>query len=113
MADDKSKTPPPVTLTKRAIAQVKKAAAREQQPKNSGLRIFLVQVGNGYRYDMQFETKTGERDHVSNQGGVNIYIDSVFASVLEGTQLDFYESKVGSGFIFHRPEQAAKKSQKR
>lgn len=106
MADEKSKTPPPVTLTKRAIAQFKKAVTREKQPKNSGLRILLEQVGNGYRYDMQFETKAGERDHISNQGGVTVYIDLAFASVMEGSQLDFYESKVGSGFIFHREPEA-------
>jgi iron-sulfur cluster assembly accessory protein len=102
---DETTTSAPVTLTKRAIAQVKKAAAREKQPKSSGLRILLVQVGNGYRYDMQFETKAGERDLVSNQGGVNVYVDVTFAPVLEGTELDFYESKVGNGFIFHRANQ--------
>lgn len=100
-----SDTPPPVELTKQAIAQIKEAAKREQQPKGTGLRILLVQVANGYRYDMQFDTKEMLGDHISSQGGLRVFIDPMAASSLRGTQIDYREFPGGQwgGFIFEKP----------
>ena len=100
-----SDTPPPVELTKLAIAQLKEAIKREQQPKGTGLRILLVQVANGYRYDMQFDVKEIAGDHVSSQGGLKVFVDPMAASSLRGTQIDYREFPGGKwgGFIFEKP----------
>ena len=100
-----SNTPAPVELTKLAIVQLKEAIKREQQPKGSGLRILLVQVANGYRYDLQFDTKEMPGDHVSSQGGVKVFVDPMAAATLMGSQLDYKEFPGGGwgGFIFERP----------
>lgn len=100
-----SENPPPVALTKRAIAQLKEAAKREQQPKGVGLRILLIQVANGYRYDIQFEDKELPGDHVSLQGGFKVFVDSLAGGTLQGTQIDYREFPGGEewgGFIFER-----------
>lgn len=93
----------PVQLTKRAIAQLKKAIVREKVDKNSGVRINLIDAGNGFRYDIQFESKLQEDDLVSTQGGLQVFITQSSERYLNGTQLDFIEAPKGSGFIFHRP----------
>lgn len=93
----------PVILTKRAIAQIKKAITRERQSKDAGLRILLVHAGNGFRYDLQFEEKIQPSDYISNQGGVRVHIDRLAAQYLQGYQLDFFEAEHGAGFIFQEP----------
>lgn len=98
-----SDTPPPVTLTKRALNQVKEAMKREEQPKGSGLRIMLVQVANGYRYDLQFDTKGLQGDHISMQGGMKVYTEPFAANALKGFQIDYKEfpgPNEWGGFIF-------------
>ena len=99
-----SDTPPPVVLTKRAIAQIKEATKRELQPKGAGLRVMLVQVANGYRYDLQFNTKELPGDHVSSQGGVKVFVDPMAASALTGFQIDYQEfsGMEWGGFRFDR-----------
>ncbi|HAA55495.1 MAG TPA: iron-sulfur cluster assembly accessory protein [Myxococcales bacterium] len=100
---DKEDKKYPVTLTKAASAQLKKALARERAP-DGGVRILLIEAGNGYRYDMQIEKKSSEGDHVSTQGGVKVFVDRFAAQHLNGTQLDFIDAPNGTGFLFHRPE---------
>jgi iron-sulfur cluster assembly accessory protein len=98
----KTDDPPPVILTKRTINQVKKAIVREQQPKNAGLRVLLVQMANGYRYDLQFETKEQNGDHISYQNGLKIFVDAFSLIHLDGTVLDFEETPGANGFLFER-----------
>lgn len=102
MAEEKDKAAPPVRLTEKAIEQVKVAIKREHAPKESGLRILLINTGGGYRYDMQFETEKRPGDHLSNQGGILIYVDIIAKRYLQGTTLDFVDSPRGSGFLFER-----------
>ncbi|MCB9639124.1 MAG: iron-sulfur cluster assembly accessory protein [Myxococcales bacterium] len=95
----------PVRLTARAIEQVKTAIIREQAVKESGLRVLLVDAGNGYRYDLAFEPKGKQTDHVSTQGGLRIFVDKGAVPYLEGTTLDFIDNDYGGGFLFLRPEE--------
>jgi|GEM_PF-1853915 len=94
----------PVELTQRAIAQIKKAIVRERQDKDeAGLRVLLVNAGNGHRYDLQFDKKPLPTDLVSTQGEIKVYVDQKVATFIQGTQLDFIETPRGAGFIFHPP----------
>lgn len=98
-----SETPAPVVLSKRAINQLKEAIKREEQPKGSGLRVMLVQVANGYRYDMQFDTKGVQGDHISLQGGLKVYVDSFAANALQGYEIDYKDfpgPNEWGGFVF-------------
>lgn len=99
-----SETPPPVVLSKRAQDQLREAMKREQQQKGAGVRVLLVQVANGYRYDLQFENKEEVGDHVSVQGGFKVYIDSVAASALDGYLLDYqtFSGMEWGGFLFEK-----------
>lgn len=90
----------PVMLTKAAIEQVKLATKREQA-KGKGLRILLVEVPGGFRYDLQFEDKEAPGDHVSLQGGVKVFIDRTASQHLDGAVLDFVPtSPEWGGFLF-------------
>ena len=95
----------PVRLTARAIEQIKHATTREQQPKESGVRVLLTDSGTGYRYDLNFEIKGKATDHISTQGGLKVYVEQSIVPLLEGTILDFEDNKWGGGFLFHRPEE--------
>ncbi len=103
----KDQNPPPVVLTPNASAQLKKALARERAA-DSGVRILLKNAGSGYRYDLEIEKKEKPGDHVSEQGGVTVYIDQFAAQYLQGTTLDWKETPRGSGFLFERPSQSSK-----
>ncbi len=101
-----SDTNPPLELTKQAIAQVREAIKREQQPKGTGLRVLLVQVANGYRYDLQFDSKEMSGDHVSLQGGLKVFIDPIVASALGGMRIDYqaFPGVEWGGFLFEKVE---------
>ncbi len=95
----------PLIITPKAVQQFKVAIAREQQPPNTGIRIRLIQVANGYRYDIQFERSELPDDITETIEGVKFYVDNFTATYLKGTELDFQEFPMGGGgFIFHRPE---------
>lgn len=99
-----SETVSPIALTKRAQDQLREAMKREQQPKGAGVRVLLVQVANGYRYDLQFESKEEPGDHVSVQGGFKVYIDSTAASALQGYLIDYqmFSGIEWGGFLFEK-----------
>ncbi len=90
----------PVTLTPTAIERVKVAAEREQS-KGKGLRIRLVEVPGGFRYDILFEDTESAGDHVSVQDGLTVYVDRIASKHLQGTIIDFVEtSPEWGGFLF-------------
>ncbi len=105
MAKPQKSESAPVRLTQRAVDQVKTAIDRELVAKESGVRILLIDAGNGYRYDLAFESKVKPSDHVSTQGGLRVILDKSSIPYLEGTTLDFIDNQYGGGFVFVRPEE--------
>ncbi len=94
-----------ITITAAAIAKLKEIAETEGLPP-------VVRVGvrgsgcAGFSYDMYFEEKpVGEMDETLEQDGITIVVDSVSLQYLDGTEIDYVDSLMQSGFKFNNPKQ--------
>lgn len=94
---------PALSLTEKAIAQVKAILARENL-QGYGLRMGVVPSGcSGYSYHMDFEKEQKPADIVIEIDGLKIYVDSSIAKHLQGTVIDYTTGLQGAGFKFNNP----------
>ncbi|MCG3172943.1 MAG: Iron-binding protein IscA [Myxococcota bacterium] len=92
-----------ITLTDNAIRRVK-TMLTENKKEGYGLRVGVKGGGcSGLSYFMDFENTAGPNDSVIEFDGVKVYVDKKSALYLTGTQLDFKEGLMGSGFKFENP----------
>ena len=93
-----------VTLTEPAANKVRDLMAQPDQEGATGLRVKVVGGGcSGLSYEIVLERAAGENDQVIESEGVTIYVDPKSALFLNGTQIDYHESLMGSGFAFSNP----------
>ena len=69
-----------------------------------GLRVGVRGGGcSGNSYFMEFCPAAEEGDEVFDTNGVKLVVDRRSLPLLEGTQIDFVDSLMGSGFKFNNP----------
>ena len=94
----------PVTLTPPAADKVRALMAQPDQTEATGLRVKVVGGGcSGLSYQIALERAAEETDQVIECEGVKLYIDPKSLLFLDGTQIDYQESMMGSGFAFSNP----------
>lgn len=92
-----------VTLTPKAATEVKKIISQETE-QGLALRVGVQGGGcSGLTYFLSLDKDQRADDHVLEEHGVKIYLDSKSALYLEGTELDFTDGLQGSGFTFKNP----------
>jgi len=93
-----------VTLTDTAIAEVKKFIDAENAGPEAGLRIRVVPGGcSGFSYSMQIEDGPRPGDEILNNEGLKVFVDMFSRQYLDGVQVDYVSSVMGSGFTFNNP----------
>lgn len=94
-----------VVLTPAAASKVAELLDKEGLAGQKDLRVF-VQGGGcaGMSYGMVFDEADEEGDDlVVEANGVKILLDSMSASVLSGTEIDYVDGLMGQGFTFSNP----------
>jgi len=92
-----------LTLTEKAIEQVKALLARDSR-KDHGLRVSVADGGcSGFSYKLDFAKKEEPGDLVLEQGDLKVYVDSKSVAHLKGTTIDYVSSLYGGGFKFSNP----------
>lgn len=103
-----SKRPNPVTLTEAAARQVAKILAKASEPAK-GLWIGVSEGGcSGKTYKMDFAREIKPADMVIEDKGVTIVIDALASLYLFGTEIDFDETPLKSGFVFKNPNETGR-----
>jgi len=93
-----------LSLTESAISEVKKFIEAEDAGPEAGLRIRVVPGGcSGFSYSMQIEDGPRQGDDILEQGGLKVFVDMFSRQYLEGVQVDYVNSVMGSGFTFSNP----------
>jgi len=93
-----------VTLTDTAITEVKKFIDAENAGPEAGLRIRVVPGGcSGFSYSMQIEDGPRPGDEILTNEGLRVFVDTFSRQYLEGVQVDYVNSVMGSGFTFNNP----------
>ena len=93
-----------LSVTETAITEVKKFIEAENAGSEAGLRIRVVPGGcSGFSYSMQIEDAPRQGDEILDQNGLRIFVDMFSRQYLDGVQVDYVTSVMGSGFTFSNP----------
>ncbi len=93
-----------IVLTPAAARKVKDLMAQPDQAEAHGLRVKVVGGGcSGLSYQIALERDADENDNVFESEGIAVYVDPKSALFIDGTQIDYHESLMGSGFAFSNP----------
>ncbi len=91
----------PVTLTEAAIAQIAALMAREGA---AGLKIGVKKGGcAGMEYTMEVAQEAGPLDVVVKEGAARVLIAPMAQMFLFGTEIDYMDTLLESGFKFNNP----------
>jgi iron-sulfur cluster assembly protein len=94
---------PLVSVTDAAAKKVVELREREGKA-DARLRLFVKSGGcSGFSYGLAFDEKLNEGDHVEEHGGVAVVIDSFSREHVDGAEIDYVDSLMGSGFAINNP----------
>ena len=92
-----------VGLSELAASKVRELLAQRSTPEH-GLRIGVRGGGcSGNSYFMEFCESPGDGDVVVQSHGVRLVVDTKSLMLLDGTEIDYVEGLMGSGFKFNNP----------
>tara|TARA_A100000164_G_C21230312_1_gene462376 strand:- start:176 stop:499 length:324 start_codon:yes stop_codon:yes gene_type:complete len=94
-----------ITVTSKALTQVKRLL--DNRGKDSkGIRIGVKTKGcSGLSYTIEYVDETEKADEKIIIQDINIFIDSKATLFLIGTQMDYIEDELQSGFQFTNPNE--------
>ena len=93
-----------LTITETAVSEVRKFIEAENAGPEAGLRIRVVPGGcSGFSYSMQIEDGPRQGDEILDKNGLRVFVDLFSRQYLEGVEVDYVNSVMGSGFTFSNP----------
>ena len=93
-----------ITLTDRALQEVRRIVSEQHLPDETVLRVGVKGGGcSGFSYSLGFDDTVRETDQTFEVNGFTVACDPKSFLYLSGTQLDFEESLMGRGFKFGNP----------
>lgn len=96
----------PISLSERALEEVKKTLAHKNIPAEYGLRVGVQGAGcAGVSYVLGFDQKS-EKDMEYTIEGIPIYVAKKDVMYLMGMEVDFYEGNDARGFTFVKADRA-------
>jgi len=91
-----------IHITDRAAARIKELLAAENK-EDQGLRVKVVGGGcSGLQYKMNFDLPKAT-DKIFEKEGVKVLVDMKSLLYLTGTELDYKDELMQSGFVFQNP----------
>ncbi len=93
-----------ITLTETAAQKLMDLRLEEGKPEY-GLRIRVVGGGcSGFSYELGWDEQAAEGDNVIESHGIKVYLDSMSARYLAGSEIDFVDNQMlGAGFAIKNP----------
>ncbi len=97
--------PQVMSVTPAAAERVKALIDGREKP-TVGIRIGVRSKGcSGMSYTLEFAEAQQPMDEVVETAGVKLLIDPKASLFLIGTQMDYVEEKLKSGFVFNNPNE--------
>jgi iron-sulfur cluster assembly protein len=94
-----------ITLTDSAADRVKALMARSAEPM-VGLRIGIKTKGcSGMSYSFEYAKERSPLDEVVEDKGVTVLVDPKATMFILGSEMDYVEDKLQSGFVFRNPNE--------
>ena len=97
--------PPLFTISDAAAEQIKAVIALRDQPAE-GIKIGVKSRGcSGLSYTLEYADEITKFDEVVEDKGVKVIIDPKATMFVIGTEMDYVEEKLKSGFEFKNPNE--------
>jgi iron-sulfur cluster assembly protein len=97
--------PAPINMTPAAVTQVKALLDSRGKP-SAGIRIGVRTKGcSGLSYTLEFADEKNEFDEEMKVEGITVLIDPKATMFIIGTEMDYVEDKLESGFVFTNPNE--------
>lgn len=91
-----------ISLTDRAAARIRELLAAEKK-EEQGLRVKVVGGGcSGLQYRLGFDLPK-QTDKIFEKDGAKVLVDMKSLLYLAGTELDYKDELMQSGFVFQNP----------
>ncbi len=95
----------PISMTEAAAVRVKALLEKRGKP-SAGIRIGVRTKGcSGMSYTLEYADEKSQFDEVVEMNGVTVLIDPKATMFILGTEMDFVEDKMQSGFVFKNPNE--------
>ncbi len=95
----------PLTMTDAAVERVKSLLEGRGKP-SAGIRIGVRARGcSGLSYTLEFADVRNPMDEVIERDGVTVLIDPKASLFILGSEMDFQQDKLQSGFVFRNPNE--------
>ena len=99
---------PVITITEAAAERVKSLMAKADKPVKA-LRVGVKTRGcSGLSYFVEYADEKKKFEDVVEDKGVTIFVDPTAVMFLIGTEMDYKEDKLQSGFVFNNPNEKAR-----
>jgi iron-sulfur cluster assembly protein len=94
-----------LTMTDSAADRIRALLAKRGKP-SLGIRVGVRSRGcSGLTYTLEYADEKGKFDEIVEDKGVTVLIDPKATMFILGTEMDFVEDKLQSGFTFRNPNE--------
>jgi len=94
-----------MTLTDAAADRIRALLAQRGKPA-VGIRVGVRSRGcSGLTYTLEYADEKGKLDELVQDKGVTVLIDPKASMFIIGTEMDYVEDKLQSGFTFRNPNE--------
>jgi iron-sulfur cluster assembly protein len=94
-----------MSITQAAVGRIKELLDGRGKP-SAGIRVGISSKGcSGMSYTLEFADQQELHDDVVKQDGITVFIDPKAIMFLIGTEMDFIEDGLQSGFVFNNPNE--------
>jgi iron-sulfur cluster assembly protein len=100
--------PPPIRVSDAAAVRIKNLVAKADKPV-LGLRVGIATTGcSGMSYVVEYAEEARKFEDVVEHQGAKVFIDPKAVMFLLGSELDYQESTLESGFVFNNPNEKSR-----
>ena len=93
-----------INLTPTAVSTVQQFLEEQDAAVGAGLRVAVLPGGcSGFQYGLNIEDSPESDDEILELEGLKVFIDPFSAQYLEGVEIDYVTTMMGSGFTFKNP----------
>jgi iron-sulfur cluster assembly protein len=99
----------PITLTDAAVERARLLMDKSGDEKILGLRIGVKSRGcSGLSYFVEYATEQKKFEDKVEEKGVTLFIDPTAVMFILGSEMDYKEDKMFSGFVFNNPNETSR-----
>jgi iron-sulfur cluster assembly protein len=93
-----------ITVTPTAVSEVQKFMEEQGVTGVAGLRVAVLPGGcSGFQYGLNIEDEPQDDDEILESHGIRLFVDPFSGQYLDGVEIDYVTTMMGSGFTFKNP----------